>query len=738
MNKAMVSTGMVWHYLLINLTTGIFFYGQTKETRKELRHKDREYTKLLADWTLQGQKYDTIWFEIPVVGCALDKKVHPMIDCLSMIAPNPNRGNNENFKLMSLVDLDDLIKEIDKIVKKLFKGKKERKKLKLRGPQLIFQEKINAAIGEGFMSFLLCALMRTGKVVMCSQAIVDNNFKVSLVLSRIKSPEQSWKEDIEQFDAFENIEYIRIQTGKLNTWKDKYYEALNNGKQVVLFSTPQNLMGRLALFHDIKLDCLILDEVHVGGKAEQLTTIRKYFDTAFVIDVSGTAFDYIEQYTDSNRYVWTYFNNVKYCLDNNLPFSKINIAVAKYYNEFKKYHPDAPDSITNLFDLNDAKDDFRYPALVMAFINEHLVLGKNPKVLPSQETLANSKHIYCAMPSIAACNLMCEYIKKSDCIYNPLSCHGESGVGYREINAHLERYSHTICFTVCANVLGVTAPWDTIMMLSTGESISNYLQMIFRACSNPNQDALVIDWAAERSLKLFRDYDLLTNSSSNTGSQLLSGVSYLDCINTIGYNSGFDSLDITEIDKMMAIDVKDLSKVCADSSMINTAQLLDFDFSGIAYLKDGHRPHQHYVVNDNDTNQSKAKKVKKTPQQKLFENFAKKKRETLMVFAKRFAKVVFMEHFSGSRVENVQQLLASDHFQDTVGIHPNVFADMIEEGCIHENIINARISDVNICVAKNIESNIIETLASVSNFDGVHRPIPEECFHAIMSDTSVK
>ena len=114
---------MVWHYLLINLTTGIFFYGQTKETRKELRHKDREYTKLLADWTLQGQKYETIWFEIPVVGCALDKKVHPKIDCLSMIAPNPNRGNNENFKLMSLVDLDDLIKEIDKIVKKLFKGK---------------------------------------------------------------------------------------------------------------------------------------------------------------------------------------------------------------------------------------------------------------------------------------------------------------------------------------------------------------------------------------------------------------------------------------------------------------------------------------------------------------------------------------------------------------------------------------------------------------------------------------
>ena len=156
-----------------------------------------------------------------------------------------------------------------------------------------------------------------------------------------------------------------------------------------------------------------------------------------VIDVSGTAFDYIEQYGDTNRFVWTYYNNVKYCEENNLPYSKINLSVAKYDTEFKQYHPDAPDSITNLFDLNDAKDDFRYPALVMAFINEHLIVGKNPKLLASQYTLCNSKHIYCALPSIKACDLICEYIKKSDCIYEPMSCHGDSKKGFEQINAHL-------------------------------------------------------------------------------------------------------------------------------------------------------------------------------------------------------------------------------------------------------------------------------------------------------------
>ena len=39
---------MVWHYVLQNLATGNFFYGQTKDTRKDDRHKDGDYTKLIA------------------------------------------------------------------------------------------------------------------------------------------------------------------------------------------------------------------------------------------------------------------------------------------------------------------------------------------------------------------------------------------------------------------------------------------------------------------------------------------------------------------------------------------------------------------------------------------------------------------------------------------------------------------------------------------------------------------
>ena len=725
---------MVYHYILQNLATGNFFYGQTKDTRKDDRHKDGDYTKLFSDWDLLGQEHHTTWFEIPKEGTHLDKLLHPKIDLLPIVKYNPKRGSKECFALINGVkDRDILLKEIEDLVWKQFKGKKERIQLNLRYPQRIFRDKVNRAFSQGFKSMLLCALMRTGKVVMCNQAIVDHKFKVSLAISRIKSPEQSWQEDTENFDAFANIEYIRMGNNK---WKEEMEESLLKGRQVLLFTTAQYLINKLHLFYDIDVNLLIFDEVHVGGKAEEISNIRRYFDQSYVIDVSGTAFDYIEQYGDINRFVWTYYNNAKHCIENNLPYSKINLCVAKYDNEFKQYHPDAPDSITNLFDLNDAKNDFRYPTLVMTFINEHLIVGKNPKLLASQYTLCNSKHIYCALPSIKACDLICDYIKKSDCIYEPMSCHGKSNKGFEQINAHLKRYSHTICFTVSANVLGVTAPWDTVMFLSTGESVSQFLQMALRASSDPEKDALVIDFAAERGLKIMRDYNLLTYSSSISGGQLLSDFSYLDCFNTLGYNTGSEPFDITEIETMMALDIENVSKICTYVP-INNTKLSQFDFGDVDYQKSGHRPYEYYEVNSNGTDQSKAKQVSKNATKNQIENELKKKRETILSFLSRFSKVVLMEQLDDHRVENIDALLSSEYFQETVDVHPNVIRDIVDQGILNKNIMNSRISDVNSCVAKNLKTNLIEALSSVSNFDGVHRPIPEECFYAMMNDTSV-
>jgi len=721
----------VWHYLLINLSTGVFFYGQTEVHRKDDRHKDREYTKLLADWNIQKQKHKTFWFEIPKRGSHLDKKVHPKIDILPIIIPNPNRGNNENFHLKDIKDLDLLIKEIEKIIFSLFKGKRERIAFVPRYPQIIFRNKINAAFDKGFKTFLLCAVMRSGKNGMVCQVIVDHKFKQSIVVCRRKSPEGGLKEDIERFDAFENLEYISMR-GK--GWQQRRDDALIAGKQVVLFTTAQGLMNKLHLFSKDEIDFIAFDEVHIGGDATEINKIRNYFDSSYVLDISGTAFDSIPRFTEDNRFVWSYFDNMQYCIKNNLPYSKIHLIVAKYCDEFKKYHPDAPDSIANLFDLNGDKKDFKYPALVRAFINEHLVVGKNPKLLASQYSLISSKHIYCALPSIDACNLMCKYVEESDCTYHPMSCHSQSGNSSDDINAHHKMYTHTIDFTVTANVLGVTADWDTVMFLSTGDDLKNWIQMVFRACSNPNRDALVIDFAAERCLRLMRDYNIHTYSYSDYEDRD-STVSYLDCINILGYNRGFESLDITEIDKMMDLDIKNISKVIA-SIPLDQGVLADFDFGNLEYQKSRRRPYQHYTGNSNETDQTKAKKiVRKDP--KKNKNELKQKDETTKCILERFAKVILMEHIDNRRVENIDSLLSSPHFEETVGVTPDFIQKMLDNFLINRNLTNSRISDVNTKVATSIATNLTEALKVVSSSDGVHFPIPDECFNAMMKKQSI-
>ena len=105
---------MVWHYVLQNLATGNFFYGQTKDTRKDDRHKEGEYTKLIASGKSRAQVSYYLAGD-PKEGTHLDKLIHPKIDVLSIVKPNPDRGNNECFQLNSIKDIDTLLKKLNKL-----------------------------------------------------------------------------------------------------------------------------------------------------------------------------------------------------------------------------------------------------------------------------------------------------------------------------------------------------------------------------------------------------------------------------------------------------------------------------------------------------------------------------------------------------------------------------------------------------------------------------------------------
>ena len=69
-----------------------------------------------------------------------------------------------------------------------------------------------------YYEFLLWAKCRAGKSAMVLSHILDRKFKISLVVSRSKSPEQSWKKDSENFIDFDHFRYIRLAD---KNWKDQ-------------------------------------------------------------------------------------------------------------------------------------------------------------------------------------------------------------------------------------------------------------------------------------------------------------------------------------------------------------------------------------------------------------------------------------------------------------------------------------------------------------------------------------
>ena len=77
-----------WFYILYNCDTEVWYFGQTKESRKDKRHTDRDYTKVIGEWELEGYKYKTHWIGIEQTGHHLDKKIHRPLRLISGMKHN--------------------------------------------------------------------------------------------------------------------------------------------------------------------------------------------------------------------------------------------------------------------------------------------------------------------------------------------------------------------------------------------------------------------------------------------------------------------------------------------------------------------------------------------------------------------------------------------------------------------------------------------------------------------------
>ena len=115
------------------------------------------------------------------------------------------------------------------------------------------------------------AKCRAGKSIMTLSHIVDKGYKVTLVVAMFNSPEQSWKEDIAKFDAFDNLVYINL---KDKDYKEQIEYWYNTDKQLILWSTVQGQRRTLNLPVDV--DLLVFDEADHGyNKKDMINKLRR-------------------------------------------------------------------------------------------------------------------------------------------------------------------------------------------------------------------------------------------------------------------------------------------------------------------------------------------------------------------------------------------------------------------------------------------------------------------------------
>lgn len=712
-----------WFYLLINLDTNLFFFGQTKDSRKNKRHTDPDYTKLLGAWNLLRQQHKTFWFGISKEGDHLDKKVHKKLKNLPNCIDNKTgEGSNECFILTDYT-VTRIVDTCKNIIDNLFGDAKiEKDRVNLRSYQKEFVIKI-ASAWEKYKKFLLFAKCRAGKSVMTLTHVVDAEYKLTLVVSRLNSPAQSWKEDPEKYQNFENLRFVEVGC---KNWKSDLISYLDNKKQVVLYSTVQYLSKNPNCLDNLPIDFLVFDECHIGGQASEFIELREQFDCNCLY-ISGTAFDMIDDFGTENSYVYSYYDEQLFAKHQNRIAGKMIVIPVKYDCKEKNqlFGEDVPDSIENVFLLNESETDFLHPFLVNEFINKYLIRPKN--IFPSLWSLQNSKHIYAALPSQKACDLFVDYISKSNCVFNPLSCHSGTKVTPDAIKSHLGKYEYTICLTVTANVLGVTAPWDTIMMLNNGESVKEYTQMVFRGGSrlNPENgeclDWLVIDFCPDRCISALKTYYAYTTENNHQ----LAEFSYLDFISLFDFNTGFSTpLSQDYVDSLLIVNPSNIRSICTNI-YINQSKLMEFDFDDIKYRSfKGKKVSLEKVINISGANNKSALKYTKKDKKEV-ENELQKKYETVLNLFNRFPEIILLEQIDGKRIHNFTNLIQSSYFEDIFQEEPSFVENLIKSKVVNVKDFNDRISQTDMNLANCFNNGgIEEALREVYTSEGEHESIP--------------
>ena len=645
-----------------------FGFGETENTYEE-RQKSSDYSKAkgfafaanVEEWKDFG------WWEnrtISNVPKNQDKLVHKFLRSIPGIESKGLRDEVFRFKEGYGLTLE-IIKNM--IHQKFFSDTPEVKvTLTLTKHQKEFVAKAQA----DYFEFLLFAKCRAGKSVMTLSHIIDRSFKIALVVSRYASPMQSWKVDTDKFSNFTNLVFIDINDKDYIQQINYWYKT---DKQLILWACVQS---RRILDLPVDIDLLVYDEAHVGYNSAQWNKLRKATNCP-VLYVTGTAYKMVWDFNDSQRYIYSYYEEQ---LDkmkglNNRPSMKVILAIYESA-QYQAIFGDDPDAMKNLFNV-DGNGDFIHPELVQDFVTNRFATQR--VLRPQNRLLKDSTHLYITLPSVAACYAFAKFMGGTR--FAPLVVTGDSGKNADDINKHIKENENGSCIlTRTANVLGVTAKEvDTIINCAEGSSVEFWTQFAFRGGSS-DRDWLVIDFCPQRCLKSLRQSFVVACDTNPE----LAQYTFTDFIVIDEWNEGFTTLNHDQVVALLAADVGDtINLVSGIADRLNFKNLENIDFQ-VDLEASYSSVAKSVLLNDNGAN-GKTNKKKENQSEKSEKSVLYSRQETIKAILERVPLVIYHCLKCGEQVNSIYNVIESEHY-----IHDTMDCEEIIRQSIDEDVINPK------------------------------------------------
>ena len=510
-------------------------------------------------------------------------------------------------------------------------------------------EKTIRKFQNGGKNMLWNAKMRFGKTLSALQVVKEMKFHRTLILTHRPVVDEGWFEDFHKiFKLFDGYTYGSRLKGEPFELLEKFAKK-NPDAHYVYFASMQDMRGaemaggkfdKNQAILKADYDLLIVDEAHEGTQTELGQNVIKLLtkEKTHVLNLSGTPFNLLDNYSEDEIYTWDYVMEQKAKEDWDInhfgdpnPYAglpRLNIFTFDLGKALSGFE-DIEDSAFNFKEFfrtwtgdperdhrqmpEGAEGKFIHEEHVKSFLD--LIVKYDPESNYPFSTLEfrNSfRHTLWMVPGVKEARALSALLKVHP-IFSQFDIVNVAGDGDEEVEnddalklvnkAMGDNPEDTRTITLSCGKLttGVTVrPWTAVMMLagSHNTDAKAYMQTIFRVQSpyttldgRRKENCYVFDFAPDRTLKVLADTARVQTKKTTNESDRVKLGKFLNFCPVIGYNG--TRMASYNVDSMLEqLKRAYISRVtrngCDDPRLYNQEMLRKLDAEALAKFKDLH------------------------------------------------------------------------------------------------------------------------------------------------------